>query len=294
MKLASDKNYNVASEIIRNAINTDAYQSLDEVVAPLKQGGLRTQGHFKASLPSQPLITVVTVVFNGAKFIDETIKSVINQTYSNVEYLVIDGGSTDGTLDIIKKYEHVIDYWVSERDDGIYDAMNKGIKLSAGAWINFMNAGDSFLNVNVIQNIFYGKNFESIKIIYGTHKVRGKNDRVRQAKIGKVENLWQGSQFCHQATFVDVGFHKSFPFDLRTKIVADFEFFYRAWKSKTNFHNCRESICMFEAGGVSDVKRIDSILGWWIVVEKTHKINFYYIFSIIKEITKAVIKNAIK
>lgn len=294
MKLASNKDYNVASARIRNAVNTDAYQSSDEVVALPHQGGLRTQGHFKASRPNQPLITVVTVVFNGAKVLEETIQSVINQTYSNVEYLVIDGGSTDGTLDIIRKYEHVIDYWVSEKDFGIYDAMNKGIKIAVGAWINFMNAGDSFLNTTVIQNVFDGQQYENIQIIYGNHKVREKNDRIRQAQIGKVENLWQGSQFCHQATFVAVAFHKSFPFDLRTKIVADFEFFYRAWKSKANFLNCRGTICMFEAGGVSDVKRIDSILGRWIVVDKSHKVNFYYLFNIIKEIIKSVIKNAIK
>ena len=84
------------------------------------EGGLRTQGYFKHSLPDKPLITVITVVFNGEKYLEETILSVINQTYDNVEYIIIDGGSTDGTLDIISKYEYAIDYWVSEKDNGIY------------------------------------------------------------------------------------------------------------------------------------------------------------------------------
>ena len=84
-----------------------------------------------------PLITVVTVVFNDVQHIEETILSVVNQTYPNIEYIIIDGCSTDGTVDIIKKYEERIAYWVSEPDQGIYDAMNKGIQKATGEWINF-------------------------------------------------------------------------------------------------------------------------------------------------------------
>jgi len=101
-----------------------------------------------------PLITVITVVLNGEKTLEETIKSVISQTYPNVEYIIIDGGSTDGTLDIIKKYEDYIDYWVSEPDKGIYDAMNKGIVISFGEWLNMLNSGDLYYNSIVIENIY--------------------------------------------------------------------------------------------------------------------------------------------
>jgi len=105
-------------------------------------------------LTSFPLITVITVVYNGAKYLEDTIKSVINQTYPNVEYIIIDGGSTDGTIDIIKKYEDYIDYWVSEPDKGIYDAMNKGIVVSFGEWLNMLNSGDLYYNSMVIENIY--------------------------------------------------------------------------------------------------------------------------------------------
>ena len=96
------------------------------------EGGLRTKGYFKKSYDDKPLISIITVVFNGERYLEQTIQSVIDQTYDNVEYIIIDGGSTDGTLDIIKKYEDKIDYWVSEKDNGIYDAMNKGIKVCYG------------------------------------------------------------------------------------------------------------------------------------------------------------------
>ena len=101
-----------------------------------------------------PLITVITVVYNGAKYLEETIQSVINQTYPNVEYIIIDGGSTDGTIDIIRKYEDYVDYWVSEPDKGIYDAMNKGIIVSIGEWLNFMNSGDKFYEEQLLDKIF--------------------------------------------------------------------------------------------------------------------------------------------
>jgi len=118
------------------------------------EGGLRTKGYFKAPMNlfgeqsgtsvQKPLISIITVVFNGEQLLEKTIQSVINQTYDNVEYIIIDGGSTDRTIEIIQKYEHAIDYWISENDKGIYNAMNKGISLATGAWVNFMNGGDIF------------------------------------------------------------------------------------------------------------------------------------------------------
>lgn len=110
----------------------------------IAEGGLRLQGYFKTSTEKKPLITVVTVVYNGAEFLEETIKSVIEQTYDNVEYIIVDGGSTDGTLDIIRKYEHAIDYWVSEPDGGMYDALSKGFTLTSGKFVCYLNAGDLF------------------------------------------------------------------------------------------------------------------------------------------------------
>src|SRR5690554_1584625 len=129
----------------------------------IAEGGLRLQGLYKTSSEDKPLITVVTVVYNGAEFLEDTIKSVIEQTYDNVEYIIVDGGSIDGTLEIIKKYGHAIDYWVSEPDKGIYDAMNKGINLMCGGWVVFLNADDYFVSNDVISKI----NFKDFEFIYG-------------------------------------------------------------------------------------------------------------------------------
>ena len=99
------------------------------------------------------LISVVTVCYNAADTIEKTMLSVLNQTYHDIEYIIIDGGSTDGTVEIIRKYADRIAYWVSEPDKGIYDAMNKGIKVATGEWINFMNAGDEFVDEGVIEKL---------------------------------------------------------------------------------------------------------------------------------------------
>jgi len=107
------------------------------------------------SKETDTLISVVTVSYNAVSTIEQTILSVINQTYPNVEYIIIDGGSTDGTVDIIKKYADKIAYWVSEPDKGIYDAMNKGVVVATGEWINFMNAGDIFTDSDVIDKLFH-------------------------------------------------------------------------------------------------------------------------------------------
>ncbi len=102
-------------------------------------------------MPGKPLISVVTVVFNRKKYLEETVSSVANQTYGNVEYIIIDGGSTDGSLEIIKKYEERIDYWQSEPDRNYYDAMNKGVQQARGDWIHILNSDDYYLNNNVLE-----------------------------------------------------------------------------------------------------------------------------------------------
>ena len=109
-----------------------------------KDGGLRTRKVFKSSLPNKPLITLITAVLNNEKYLEECINSLYNQNYDNYEHIIIDGGSSDKTIEIIKKYEAKIDYWCSGLDKGIYDAFNKGMKLAKGSYLGFLNSDDVY------------------------------------------------------------------------------------------------------------------------------------------------------
>jgi glycosyltransferase involved in cell wall biosynthesis len=102
----------------------------------------------------KPLISVITVVYNGSGYIESTIKSVINQSYPHLEYIIIDGASADGTQDILQKYQKNLSYWISEPDQGIYDAMNKGLKMSHGDYVTFLNCGDSFYDRDILFKVF--------------------------------------------------------------------------------------------------------------------------------------------
>jgi Glycosyl transferase family 2 len=136
--------------------HSDALSSLPAAIEPKKNilsGGLRTKGIGKIGTIDQPLISVITVVFNGEQKIAQTIQSVINQDCENVEYIIIDGGSSDRTIEIIEQYADRIDYWQSAEDLGIYDAMNKGIDLATGEWLNFMNCGDLFYSYQSLSAI---------------------------------------------------------------------------------------------------------------------------------------------
>jgi glycosyltransferase involved in cell wall biosynthesis len=207
---------------------------------------------------NKPLITVVTVVFNGAKFLENTIQSVINQTYSNIEYIIIDGCSTDGTLDVIEKYRDEIS-WVSEHDKGIYDAMNKGIAMANGKWINFMNAGDSFYSLSTIADVFVGNNYDEDVLFGNVNILYPEFSKIKSA--GNSKNLWRGMQFCHQSVFVRTVIQKQNLFNV-SSLSADFQFFYNLHESNSNFKHIDFLTASVIVGGVSDLNRVEVIEEW--------------------------------
>ncbi len=150
--------------IIANPIHT-AIKNNPASQAHKAEGGLRVQGIYKHSLSNKPLITVITVVFNGAETLHDTIKSVMMQSYDNIEHIIVDGGSSDETADILRQYDHVIDYWISEKDAGIYDAMNKGITRATGDIIGFLNADDLYNSNDVVEKVidtFLSKKYDAV------------------------------------------------------------------------------------------------------------------------------------
>lgn len=199
------------------------------------EGGLRTRGYFKQSYEDKPLISIITVVFNGEKYLEETIQSVINQTYDNVEYIIIDGGSTDGTLEIIKKYEDRIDYWVSERDKGISDAFNKGVKVAKGNYINFQGDGDGFVSPDALEKVFQDIN-PSKDILVSTRISRIDANGMEMFTSNHVENFDKKSllfrmSLPHQGLFTHRSyFNKYGLFNVNIIFCMDYEHLLRAYR----------------------------------------------------------------
>lgn len=193
---------------------------------------------------NKPLITVVTVCYNAVNELEKTMLSVLNQTYDNIEYIIIDGGSKDGTVDIIKKYADRLAYWVSEPDKGIYDAMNKGIKVATGEWINFMNAGDLFVKSTTISEVFDTEQY-SCDIIYG--------DTVKKLSLGTflskheaVDTLNERLPFCHQSCFISKEIAMRNLYQLEYKIAADYNQFYTIYKQGGKFAGIDVPISIFD------------------------------------------------
>lgn len=222
------------------------------------QGGLRTQGLFKRSLPDKPLITVITVVLNGAKHLEETILSVLNQTYNNVEYIVIDGGSTDGTLDIIRKYEHAIDYWVSEKDEGIYDAMNKGIQVSTGHVLGFPNADDEYYPEVLEDVVTLCQTYPNFGYAYGPVDLCDETGMVYGRHTPSSEDKIFSRRF-REMPFFQLSFFSSRQllkknglFDLQYKICADYDLVLRILGNQFHGFMLSRSAGKFRRGGKSD------------------------------------------
>ena len=233
----------------------------------------------------EPLVTVITVVRNSVSLLEETVLSVINQTYRNIEYIVIDGGSNDGTVDIIKKYENRISLWVSEPDNGIYDAMNKGIDFASGTWINFMNSGDRFFNDSVIESIFQTDNHNQYDLIYGDSQYIYSADFSIRKKAGKLKDIWKFMIFFHQSLFMRTGILKKHHFNT-SNIAADHELVYKCYNEKLNFLKLDIVIASYLSGGVSERKTVELTMDRWRSVRNitpSVKIDIYYLYFINKQ-----------
>ena len=220
------------------------------------RGGLRTRGIYKHSSNIKPLISVITVVLNGEKYLEEAILSIIKQTYNNIEFIIIDGGSTDRSLDIIQKYENNIDLWISEKDSGLYNAMNKGIALSSGDFVGFVGS-DDYLYLNTLEKLAKAAQKETIDYTVGPVDIIRENGQPKE-KILVLPNFLMQNRFIFDMATHHLSFYVSRKiikkienFDENFNIRSDYDMTISVIsKSKKKF-NFTDSVGSFREGGVS-------------------------------------------
>jgi glycosyltransferase involved in cell wall biosynthesis len=208
--------------------------------------------------PVLPKVTVITIVLNAVEVIERTLRSVTSQDYSNLEYLVIDGLSTDGTLDLIETYRHGITTLVSGKDGGIYPAMNKGADMATGEWILYMNGGDVFVANDVITRTFSGRDWAGVDVIYGDGVFTYEGVRTVE-RAPDVVTLHDGNGFSHQSTFMRAALQKQYRFDVSERIAADYDLFLRLYKAGKVFRHVDVVVSEFFTGGFSNLPPAETI-----------------------------------
>ena len=189
-----------------------------------EEGGRRLINKKKVNI--NPFFSIITVVLNNEKFIEQTIKSVLNQRYKNFEYIIIDGGSTDNTIEIIKKYKKNIDYWVSEKDKGLYDAFNKGMSVAKGEFIGIINSDDLYTKNSLSIISKYAFNNKKIDFIFGSVKKHW--GILHGYKPKKIFYSW-GFYSSHSTGFFlrREAASKVGLYNIKYKYHADYDYFYR-------------------------------------------------------------------
>jgi len=226
----------------------------------------------------KPKITVITVVYNGADTIKETIESVINQTYANIEYIIIDGSSTDGSRELIEGYNAHLTQFISEPDEGIYDAMNKGIDLATGEWLLFLNSGDTLFNSNTLELVFQ-REIATKSIIYGAVSLNSSHKVLRPMRFTKFNLIiWGTRVLCHQSIIVrrDIVSHYNTKYELKGELDWYFKLLDSTNKSEREIMH--EPICTYQLGGIGE-QRIYRNVWEHICVLYSH-VSFFLVMSI--------------
>ena len=211
---------------------------------------------------AKPILSVITIVYNNARDIERTMLSVLGQTYQGIEYIVVDGLSNDGTLDLIKKYETRIAKFTSEKDEGIYDAMNKGLALATGDYVIFMNSGDEFFDVDTVSAVF--DSADDADIYYGETEMindAGQSLGQRRHKAPK-QFTWHGfnlgMSISHQAIYIKRSLIE--PYDRQYQLSADIDWIIRAAKKAKKIVNVNRYVAKYLVGGMSKTKHRQSLV----------------------------------
>jgi len=243
----------------------------------LNFGGLRTKGKFKKTQIGKPLITIITVCYNSELVLEKTIKSVLNQDYHNIEYILVDGSSNDKTIDIIKKYETSIDFWVSEPDLGIYNAMNKGILLSSGDIIGILNSNDTYTEnaLATVSNYFINN---EIDFLFGSVMKERLLSGFNKNKISWKFNIYPAHSsgfFISQNSQIAAGLY-----DEKFKLHADYDLIFRLTeklKLKGLATKRDELIGIFSADGISSKENSYSYFLEEFKIRKKNNQNIFFL-----------------
>ena len=197
------------------------------------------------------LFSIISVSYNCKDYVDLTLSSLLNQTYKDYELIIIDGKSTDGTLDEINKYKNQFTNIkiISEEDSGIYDAMNKGVKYASGKYVFFLNFGDTFFDGNVLEKIA-SKMCSNKDVYYGDIESQGKTIK-QDGRFNLFNFIYQEGMVCHQSIFVKRTLLEKYPFDLKYKICADRDFLIKILKDNCSVEYVELTICRYDDAGKS-------------------------------------------
>lgn len=231
-----------------------------------------------------PKISIITVCYNAVSCLEETILSVINQSYDNIEYIIIDGKSTDGSVELIKKYSERISYWVSEPDKGIFNAMNKGLQAATGEWINFMNAGDVYVSSTVISDIFNKCELSLYDVLYGdtmSDKGKLKLKPFFNASLRKFLPVPMG--IVHQSIFVKTKLARTVGFNEEFSVSADYNMMMTIYRNGGIFKYIEIPVALFDTNGYSFNNMKKQLIEESVICEKTtifHKFvnNIKYLY----------------
>jgi Glycosyltransferases involved in cell wall biogenesis len=210
-----------------------------------------------------PIFSIITVTYNASHVLERTIQSILSQTYEDIEYIVIDGNSTDGTQDIIRKYDFQIQCWISEPDESLYDAMNKGLAKANGDYVWFINAGDEIYSPQTVSQIVSGLNEKSPDIIYGETQIIDKNGkplgmrRLRAPEKLNWKSFKMGMLVCHQSFIVRREI--ALPFNLSYHYSSDFDWCIRCMRKTNSIINSGLILSRFMEAGVTSENRKASL-----------------------------------
>ncbi len=230
------------------------FQYPDQAETRIDEGGLRIKGKFKRSLPHMPLVTIITVCLNSRKTIEQCMKSVFEQTYSNIEYIIIDACSTDGTLDIIKKYQDSVDYFLSETDRGLYHAMNKGLELASGDYILILNS-DDWYEKRCVEILIQAKHYSSCDIVCALAQRVGESNKIlgNMRSIEFDESIYIRMVLRHETMLVSSAiYNQCGNYFEGLVITADWDFAIRLFQANYTVYEVPLPLLNFRISGVSN------------------------------------------